>query len=172
MFHVANELGYAYNNVMEFAPKISFFLTKNKKTLSVAESCTGGLLSNLITDIPGSSKFFKGAIVSYSNEVKGRILNVPISVLKKHGAVSEPCVNKMAQGVRKRLKTNFAIAVSGIAGPSGGTKEKPVGLTFIAVASKNRTQTFKLIFKGSRLCIKKQAAQNALRLFLKFLHEQ
>lgn len=172
MFHVANSLGHAYNNTMEFAKKISSFLTKKKKTLSVAESCTGGLVANLITDVPGSSKFFKGAVVSYSNEAKNSILHVPLSVIEEHGAVSGPCVRCMAHGVFKKLKTDFSIAVSGIAGPGGGTKEKPVGLTFIALASKNKTQTFKFIFKGSRLSIKRQAAQNALKLFLKFLHEQ
>lgn len=156
---------------MKTAQKIAHLLIQNRKTLSLAESCTGGLLSSIITDIPGSSKFFKGAVVSYADEVKNKVLRVSPPILKKQGAVSMPCVGQMAQGVRRLLKTDFSIAISGIAGPSGGTKIKPIGLTFIALSSKNQTRGFKFIFKGSRLSIKKQAAEKALQLFSKFFYD-
>lgn len=170
MFNVAKSPRFAYNNFMKTAQKAADLLTSNGKTLSLAESCTGGLLSNIITDIPGSSKFFKGAVVSYSNDVKSNILKVPHSILEKYGAVSAPCVREMANGARRILKTNFSIAISGIAGPSGGTKEKPVGLTFIGIASANKIHIKRFIFQGSRLSVKKQTAEKALQLFIKFLH--
>ena len=153
------------------AKKVARVLIQRSNTLSLAESCTGGFLSNALTDIPGSSKFFKAGVVSYSDAAKNKILKVPCQTLQKYGAVSIPCVRQMAQGVRQLAKTDFSIALSGIAGPSGGTKTKPVGLTFIAISSKKQTRSFKFIFKGSRLSVKKQAAAKALKLFLNFFDE-
>ena len=170
-FDIANSPGFAYNNFMNITKKVARALIHKGKTLSLAESCTGGFLSNALTDIPGSSKFFKAGVISYSDAAKNKILKVPNSTLQKYGAVSIPCVRQMAQGIRQLTKTDFSIALSGIAGPSGGTKTKPIGLTFIAINSKKQTRSFKFIFKGSRLSIKKQAATKALKLFLIFLNE-
>lgn len=114
-------------------------LRDRKQTLSTAESCTGGYIAHLITSIPGSSDYFKGTIVAYANEIKEKILGVSHDSLVDNGAVSEAVVREMAEGARKRLGTEYAVAVSGIAGPSGGTEEKPVGTTWIAVASPERT---------------------------------
>ncbi|MCX5681244.1 MAG: CinA family protein [Candidatus Omnitrophica bacterium] len=156
---------------MKIERKIANLLIQKGQTLSLAESCTGGFLSNILTNIPGSSQFFKVGIISYADEAKNKILGVKNSTLQKYGSVSLPSVRQMAQGARQLLRTDFSIAISGIAGPTGGTKIKPVGLTYIAVSSKNNNRSFKFIFKGSRLSIKKQAAEKALKLFLTFLHE-
>jgi nicotinamide-nucleotide amidase len=109
-------------------------LKKEKKTLSTAESCTGGLVAHMLTSVPGSSEYYKGSIVSYSYDVKTSELNVPEKMLEQFGAVSEETVKQMAIGVRERLSTDYSIAISGIAGPDGGTEEKPVGTVWIAVA--------------------------------------
>ena len=112
---------------------IGELLEKKQYTLSVAESCTGGRISSLITSVPGSSGYFKGAVVAYSNELKLKMLGVDKDLLEKHGAVSEEVVLQMAEGIQKLANTDFGIATSGVAGPGGGTKEKPVGTTWIAV---------------------------------------
>jgi nicotinamide-nucleotide amidase len=109
-------------------------LTKQKRTLALAESCTGGLIANRVTNVPGASKIFLGGIVAYSNEVKEKFLGVHPKTLKKFGAVSEAVAREMAEGARKKFGADFAIAVTGIAGPGGGTKAKPVGTVFIALA--------------------------------------
>jgi PncC family amidohydrolase len=104
-------------------------------TLSVAESCTGGLVSHRITDVPGSSNYYHGAVTSYSNAIKERVLGVQHATLARHGAVSKETALEMAQGVRKLLETDIGLAVTGIAGPDGGTPDKPVGLVYIALAA-------------------------------------
>jgi nicotinamide-nucleotide amidase len=109
-------------------------LLDKQLTIATAESCTGGLLAHLITSVPGASAYFKGSIVAYANETKQGLLGVRAETLEKHGAVSEACVLEMAEGARRELRTDIAIAVSGIAGPSGGTAEKPVGTIWVAVA--------------------------------------
>jgi len=114
-------------------------LKENKLTLSTAESCTGGYLSHMITSVPGSSSYYNGTIVSYSNDVKLNQLNVPKEIIIEQGAVSEQCVIAMADNVKQILKTDYAIATSGIAGPDGGTPEKPVGTVWIAVSGPNGT---------------------------------
>lgn len=116
-------------------------LRQKNKTLATAESCTGGYISHLITSVPGSSHYYKGGIISYANEIKINELGVNEETLKKFGAVSEQCVKEMAEGVLKKMKTDYAIATSGIAGPDGGTAEKPVGTVWIAIASKDKTTT-------------------------------
>lgn len=149
--------------------QIARLLTARKKTLAVAESCSGGLLSHRLTNIPGSSAFFKGGVVAYHNEVKARLLKVPPSLIKKHGAVSEPVALTMASGARRVFKTTWGIAITGIAGPSGGSVQKPVGLTFIAIASKNKRLCRRCQFKGNRAAIKRQAAEGAMKLLIKLL---
>jgi len=145
---------------------VSELLKKNRKKLAVAESCTGGYIAHLITSLPGSSQFFEGGIVSYSNEIKRNILNVRESNLKNQGAVSELVVNDMAMNIMSLFETDYAIAVSGIAGPDGGTDEKPIGLVWIAVATPTKIVTQKFLFgkNGGREVIIKRAAMAALNM--------
>ncbi len=134
-------------------------------TLATAESCTGGLLSALITEIPGASDVFTHGFITYANIAKQKLLGVDPRVLKKHGAVSADVVSAMAHGALKASKADLAVAITGIAGPAGGTKEKPVGLVFIAVARKGKkTIADKYCFKGTRTEIRMQAVTKALGL--------
>jgi nicotinamide-nucleotide amidase len=137
--------------------------------LAVAESCTGGLIGDLITDVPGSSEWFRGGVVAYSNALKQSLLGVREETLAKHGAVSEECVREMAQGARSRADAAWAIAVSGIAGPSGGTPEKPVGLVHYAVAGPSGTEARRLSWPTERRLVKQLAAFAALNLLDKQL---
>ncbi len=107
-------------------------------SVATAESCTGGLVAQRITDVPGSSAYFRGGVVAYSNEAKAELLGVPAAEIETHGAVSEPVVRAMAEGARDRFASDLAIATSGISGPDGGTPEKPVGLVWIAIAFSER----------------------------------
>lgn len=139
-------------------------LLKNKKTLSIAESCAGGLLSSRITETPGSSDYFLGGVVCYSNAIKSSILGVPGSLIKKEGAVSRAVALKLARNVRVRFKTDYGIAISGIAGPSGGTKLKPIGLVYLVIASHKKVLCRKERFFGTRTEIQSRAANKALDL--------
>ena len=125
-------------------------LKKHGKTVSAAESCTGGTISALFTGIPGSSEFYLGSVTSYANSVKTEVLGVPAEIIASHGAVSSECVAAMAEGVRKLTGSDYSVATSGIAGPGGGTEEKPVGLVWIGVSSQKGTETLKLTFRGDR----------------------
>jgi len=154
---------------MPIEKKIAQLLLLKKKTVSIAESCTGGLVSHRLTNVSGSSKFFKGTIIAYANEIKIKSLGVSPKLLKKCGAVSQPVALAMAEGVKKRLNTNIGIGITGIAGPSGGTKDKPVGLVYIAGILGHKNISLKFRFKGSRLSVKKQASQKALNLIQKLL---
>ncbi len=140
--------------------------------LSVAESCTGGYLSHLLTQHPGSSEVFLGGAISYSNELKKSMLGVSEDTLTAFGAVSEETVKEMAEGALKNYKSDYSISVSGIAGPGGGTPEKPTGTVWIAVANKNRVLTRKFQFPGRRLQNIERAAVNALVLLLKLIREE
>jgi len=147
-------------------------LTKRNQTIVFAESCTGGLLSSLLTSISGSSQVFQGSIVSYSNELKNSLLNISKDMLDKYGAVSEEVCESMAINVKNRLGADWAIAISGIAGPNGGTKEKPVGLVYISIAGpSNHITNIKKIFNATRNRIEIQTLSvnvclNSLRLIL------
>lgn len=125
-------------------------LTERNVTLSTAESCTGGTIASRLTALPGASAYFKGGIVAYSNEVKESQLGVRHATLEAHGAVSEETVREMVEGVRRRLDSDYAIATTGVAGPDGGTPEKPVGTVWIAVASREKTEAKLLQFGGNR----------------------
>jgi len=141
-------------------------LRQKAMTLSTAESCTGGNIAQLITSIAGSSDYFKGAVVAYSNEIKENVLGVTHQILVEHGAVSGQTVIAMAEGIRKRFETDYAIAVSGIAGPGGGTDEKPVGTTWIAIATPSETIAKKFLFgehRGRNIRRASLAALNMLR---------
>ena len=141
-------------------------LRKKGMTLSTAESCTGGNIAQLITSIAGSSDYFKGSVVAYANEIKEQLLGVPQQVLAENGAVSEQTVLHMASGARRQFATDYAIAVSGIAGPGGGTPEKPVGTTWIAIATPTETVAQKFLFgdhRGRNIRKASVAALNMLR---------
>ncbi len=133
-------------------------------TLAVAESCTGGLVSQRLTNVPGSSSYFTEGVVVYSNEAKVRLLNVPFDLIEDFGAVSSQVAEAMAEGVRERAGTDFGIAVTGIAGPGGGTEEKPVGLVYLALSDDAHTEHRKLLLPGDRHLIRWRAAQAALDL--------
>lgn len=137
-------------------------LSVGNYTLSVAESCTGGLLAQRITDVPGSSKYFIEGVVTYANEAKTRALGVEPILLLEHGAVSAPVAEAMAEGIRKRADTDFGLAITGVAGPGGGTEDKPVGTVFVAISSEVGTEHRKLKLPGDRQLIRWRASQAAL----------
>jgi nicotinamide-nucleotide amidase len=139
-------------------------LARNKKTLAIAESCTGGALAKLLTDVPGASQYFTYGWVAYSNRSKVSELGVPADLIEKYGAVSEQVATAMAQGARKKAGTDFAIAITGIAGPAGGSEQKPVGLVYISVDSDNGCETRRYIFSHDRDFIRLRAAQTALNM--------
>jgi nicotinamide-nucleotide amidase len=143
---------------------IGRFLRRSKKTLSIAESCTGGLLANRITDVPGSSSYFKLGLVTYSNESKNNLLDIPIKIIKKYGAVSKKVACLMAKNVRTLASTDYGIGISGIAGPGGATKKKSVGIICIALSSKNKTICKEFHFIGTRNLIKYKSTQAALNM--------
>jgi nicotinamide-nucleotide amidase len=139
-------------------------LARAGKTVAAAESCTGGLLAKLITDVPGSSRYFLCGWVTYSNEAKSRELGVLPALIETHGAVSEQVAVTMAQGARHKAGTDFAIGITGIAGPEGGSEHKPVGLVYIAVSSRDSTDISRHVFAHDRSTVRLRAAQTALNL--------
>ena len=151
---------------------IGKLLKQHGKTISTAESCTGGLVASMITSVPGSSEYYLGSVVSYANSVKQEVLGVPAEIIKESGAVSSECVGAMAEGVRKLTGTDFSVATSGIAGPGGGSAEKPVGLVWIGVSSQSGTQTYKLTFNSDRKRNIERFASSALYKILKKLEKE
>ncbi len=147
--------------------KLFFLLDKKKYHIAVAESCTGGLLGAKITDRPGSSRYFMGGIIAYSNKIKKSLLGVEEELLARHGAVSKQVAGRMATGVRKCFDTPFSISTTGIAGPGGGSKEKPVGLVYIGISAPFGTKTVKNIFEGDRQQVRKQTVNTALDLAIR-----
>ena len=158
---VLGNLVYGTND-QTLAEVVGEGLVRTGRTLAVAESCTGGLLSELITDIPGSSRYFTYGWVTYSNEAKCRELEVPPEMIDTYGAVSEQVARAMAQGARRRAGTDYTIAITGIAGPGGGSEQKPVGLVYIAVDNRDGTDTSRYIFSFHRSSVRLRAAQTAL----------
>ena len=143
---------------------IGALLRERGLTVAAAESCTGGLLSSRLTDVPGSSAYFDRAVVCYSNEAKTELLGVPASLITEHGAVSEPVARAMAEGVRARANTSVGIGITGIAGPDGGTPQKPVGTVAIAVATADGLAARTFLFLGGREMVKFQASQAAMNM--------
>ena len=139
-------------------------LAQQKKTIAVAESCTGGCLAKLLTDVPGASRYFTQGWITYCDQAKTSELGVPAGLLEKHGAVSEQVAGAMAQGARKKAGTDFAIGITGIAGPSGGTEQKPVGLVYISVDSGAGRETKRCVFSHDRCSVRLRAAQTALNM--------
>jgi nicotinamide-nucleotide amidase len=144
---------------------IGNYLRDKGWTLSIAESCTGGLICDRITDISGSSDYFMGGMVTYSNESKAEHLGIPLSIIKRHGAVSQQVARRMAQGVRKAFHTTFGLSTTGVAGPTGATKRSPIGRVFIGICDGKTTWVRKFDLKGSRREIKKKAAEEAFQFF-------
>lgn len=133
------------------------------KTIAVAESCTGGLIGGAISAITGSSAYFRGGIIAYENSVKEQLLGVPDTILTTYGAVSRETVSAMAQGVATLLQTSCAVSVSGIAGPGGGSSEKPVGLVYIGICCDTTVTSFRHLFGGDRPTIRQAAVNHALK---------
>ena len=147
-------------------------LSERGAWLAVAESFTGGLLGHLITNVPGSSMYFRGGVISYAYEVKRDLLGVSRETLERKGAVSGETVLEMATGVRKVLNADIGLSVSGIAGPGGGTVEKPVGTTWIGMCAFESDSAQFYQFQGERIEIKLQAAQAAMQLLLDYLNDR
>jgi PncC family amidohydrolase len=139
-------------------------LRERKLTVAAAESCTGGLLTSRLTDVPGSSDYVERGVVCYSNRAKTELAGVPEALIAAHGAVSEPVARAMAEGIRSRAGTNLGIGITGIAGPGGGTPEKPVGTVAVAVAADDEVRVRTFQFIGGRDMVKFQAAQSALNM--------
>ena len=141
---------------------VGALLVKRGKTVAVAESCTGGLVLDSITDVPGSSRYLRGGLVAYHNDFKREALGVPAPILRRYGAVSDPVVRAMARGVRRLAGADLGLAITGIAGPTGGTTQKPVGLVYVGLADSRMAKSLRCQFFGDRASIKAQAAQTAL----------
>lgn len=156
---------------MKAEEKLSQILRQKKQTVAVAESVTGGLISHLITKVPGCSNFFLGAVVAYSNSLKEKFLNVSHETLRTYGAVSEETAKEMAEGIRILTRSNYGLATTGIAGPTGGTNNKPIGLVYIAVSALGITKVKQYVFTGDRLAIQEQAAKEALIYLIAFIND-
>ena len=155
---------------VSLANKFVSYCIKKKIYVSLAESCTGGLISSKMTSVANASKVIKYCLVTYSNESKHKFLKVPLNILKKHGAVSEETAYYMTKGLSKDKKINFSLAITGIAGPSGGSKAKPVGLVYFSFFYKKRNIIVeKKIFKGNRNKIREEAANYALKRSIEIL---
>jgi len=154
----------------KISQKITRLLKKKKIKISFAESCTGGLLSNAITSVSGSSKIFNLGLVTYSNESKFKVLKVSKKIIRKYGAVSEQACKIMAKNVSRMGKTNMSVSVTGIAGPSGGTRKKPVGLVYVGINKDNKISVKKYLFKNKgRTYIQKTTVNKCLGLILNAL---
>jgi len=149
--------------------KVSQQLKQRNLTIATAESCTGGLIANTLTNISGSSDYFDRGIVSYSNRAKIELLDIPGQMLKEHGAVSEQVACAMAEKIRIKSNVDIGVSTTGIAGPTGGTKEKPIGLVYVAISTANKTEVKKFLFSGSRLQNKESTCNAALKILLDYL---
>ena len=154
----------------KLSQKIVELLKRKRLKLSVVESCTGGMLSSALTSVSGSSKIFTLGLVTYSNQSKNRILKVPKQIIRKHGAVSMQCCLSMINNLSKISKSNIAVSITGIAGPSGGSKQKPVGLVYVGIKKGNKIKIHKYLFKNKgRSYIQKAAVRKSLGLVLNIL---
>ena len=150
--------------------KIVTKLIKKKIKVSVAESCTGGMLAQNLTSVSGASKIFTFGVVTYSNKSKTKYLNVPHKIIKRYGAVSEECCESMVSNLAKITKTKLCIAITGVAGPKGGTRKKPVGLVFIAIKINKIVRIYKYFFKNeNRESIRRNSVKKSLNLINKFI---
>jgi PncC family amidohydrolase len=155
---------------VQIAERVVALLTQRGLTLAVGESCTGGLIADMLTDVPGSSRCFLGGVVAYANEAKQQLLGVPEATLASFGSVSEQAVSAMAQGARALFGADIGVAATGVAGPSGGTPEKPVGLVYLAVvANDGRSLVRQHVWDGDRRQNKQRSAHAALSLIEELL---
>ncbi len=152
--------------------KVSDELKKHNRTIATAESCTGGLLAHILTNISGSSEYFDRGVVTYSNKAKIEILSVSEDLLQAHGAVSKEVAAAMAEAIRHNALVDYGLATTGIAGPTGGTKEKPVGLVYIGLSTKDSVTVKKFLFTGDRVTNKESTCQAALEFLLEILANQ
>jgi len=150
-------------DLADLAQRLGRALEARNLRVAAAESCTGGWIAKALTDVAGSSQWFEGGVVAYSNAAKSSLLGVPAGLIAAHGAVSEPVVRAMAEGARARLGVALAVAVSGIAGPDGGTADKPVGTVWFAWASGRQTTAARELFAGDREAVRRQCVALALR---------
>ena len=153
----------------ETLEKVANLLKQKKFTIAIAESCTGGLISHSLTNIPGSSDYFDRGIVTYSNQAKTELLGVSEEILENYGAVSEEVAKAMADSVRIRSNVDIGVSTTGIAGPSGGTKEKPVGLVYIGISTRDNTFVKKFVFSNNRLENKEYTCNAAFDMLLDIL---
>ena len=153
----------------ELVYEVTDELKKHQVTIATAESCTGGLLAHTLTNVSGSSEYFDCGVISYSNTAKIQLLGIPEQLLKKHGAVSKEVAVAMAEAIRQRAQVNYGLATTGIAGPTGGTKDKPVGLVYIAISTKTTVVVKQFLFSGDRLANKESSCTAALELLLEIL---
>jgi len=155
--------------VLELARRTGKTLIRKRLSLSVCESCTGGMLGSILTSIPGSSQYFLGGIIAYSDKTKKDIVGVRSVTLKNHGAVSVDVAKEMAQGVQKLLGSDIGLGITGIAGPSGGTKKKPVGLVYVSLSHKEHILVKRFLFRGKREQIRKKVCKAALLLLTRHI---
>lgn len=163
-----NIFGYGNDDLSSIVGKL---LTESRKSISFAESCTGGMLASKITDIPGSSAYFKSSVITYSNESKIKVLGVKEETIEQFGAVSEQTAKEMAEGIMNFAGSDYAVSITGIAGPEGGSKDKPIGLVYIGLADKKKTEVFKFVFNGLRKDIRRRAVNTALDLLRRKLQK-
>ena len=161
---------YADDNI-ELEDVLGELIINKKKTISTAESCTGGLISNRLTNTPKSSSYFKGGIIAYSNSIKIKLLNVNQGIINKYGAVSKEVALEMAQGIRKRMNVDIGLSTTGIAGPGGGSKAKPIGLVYIGLSTSNFEKVFKFNFSKNRKTNKLMTSQAALNILRNYLND-
>lgn len=155
-----------YKELHLLSSRIGRILTEKALSVAAAESCTGGLLSHILTDVSGSSQYFVGGVVAYSNQIKESILGVSPNTLLQHGAVSEETACEMAAGIREKFGTDIGLSTTGIAGPTGGTPTKPVGLVWIGFSTQRNTHAMECHFKGGREAIKTSTVEKILTLLL------
>jgi PncC family amidohydrolase len=154
------------DELLDLALRLATICRERGVRLGTAESCTGGLVGHLITEVPGSSDYFAGALVTYANEVKVGLADVPEAVLAAHGAVSAQVAKAMADGARRRLDVDVAVAVTGVAGPDGGSAAKPVGLTYVAIADPDGDDVRRFVWDSDRTGNKRLSAAAALELVI------
>jgi len=157
---------------MTLERKIGRMLQERSLTLGLAESCTGGLVASRITDVPGSSAYFMAGFVTYSNEAKTKFLSVPDRIIARYGAVSSVVAERMAKGVRAAAGVDIGVSITGIAGPAGGSPEKPVGTVFIGLATKKEVFVRKFLFSGNRREVRKRSSEEAFTMLFDYLEER
>ena len=156
---------------LSLATTVGQALLQQQQTVATAESCTGGGIGYVITEVAGSSAWFNGGLITYTNELKQQWLNVPARILEEHGAVSQACVEAMALGACEAASADWGVAVSGVAGPGGGTAAKPGGLVWMAIAHEHQVESFSAHFEGDREAVRLQTIDRVLQRLLKKLNQ-